>query len=223
MARIEAVIDIGVLRGLTRFCDSPGVTRRYATDGVALCSDQRGTWMEAHDGCVLGRWLVSEKPADEFRVIIPAAAIKAIPVPKSRRAENVVCLTADDAGRVCLAYRGYKGKTTWADALDGRWPGMDVIFDSFRVLYFGNFDRFGLFSPGVLGKVEKFADDAGLEMGDMRLTATDRDSVALITFDRCRRFAGAIMPRRFNCVELSEVPAFAFSPAAAIVEGAQNV
>jgi len=223
MARIEAVIDIGVLRGLTRFCDTPGVTRRWATDGVALCSDQRGTWLEAQDGCVLGRWLVNEKPADDFRVIIPAAAIKALPVPKSRRAENAVCLTADDAGRVCLAYRGYKGKTTWADALDGRWPGMDVIFDTFRASYSGTFDRFGLFSPEVFGKVSKFADDAGICMGDMRLTASGRRDVALITFDRCRQFVGAIMPRSAVCVELDHVPTFAFSPAAAIIEGAQNV
>jgi len=107
MSRLSAVKDI-----------------RYYLQGLHIVQDNRGTYIEATNGHILGRLLIDETPiANPCSVIIPTESVKALAA-TGKKGNESLCFTVDGVKITVICP---DGSSMVFQALEGRFPDCDRV------------------------------------------------------------------------------------------------
>ncbi len=97
---------------------------RYYLNGLHVVQDNRGTYIEATKGPMLGRLLINESPvANPCNVILPIASVKKLAA-TGKKGKETVCFTVDG---VKISAINPQGETMIFKAVEGKFPDCDRI------------------------------------------------------------------------------------------------
>ena len=185
---------------------------RYYLNGLHVVQDNRGTYIEATNGHMLGRLLIDETPvANPCSVILPLDSVKTLSA-TGKKGKETVCFTVDG---VKISAISPQGETMIFQAVEGKFPDCDrvvptVTSDSglepstynpeyIQAFYDCANDLRGHKSTGITVQIKQRGNDSGI-------VNIDSDSL----------FVGVIMPiREHNTVN---VPTWCSRPKTVITE-----
>ena len=185
---------------------------RYYLNGLHVVQDNRGTYIEATNGHMLGRLLIDETPvANPCSVILPLDSVKTLSA-TGKKGKETVCFTVDG---VKISAINPQGETMIFQAVEGKFPDCDrvvptVTSDSglepstynpeyIQAFYDCANDLRGHKSTGITVQIKQRGNDSGI-------VNIDSDSL----------FVGVIMPiREHNTVN---VPTWCSRPKTVITE-----
>ena len=200
------------LKGLGRIAATKDI--RYYLNGIHVVQNNRGTYIEATNGHMLGRLLVDETPiANPGSVILPLESVKSLAA-TGKKGNESLCFTVDG---VKVSVITATGETMIFQAIEGKFPDCDrvvptVISDSglepstYDPVYIQAFydcanDLRGHKSTGISVQIKQRGNDSGI-----------------VNIDSEPLFVGIIMPmREHNTVN---VPTWCSRPKVATTETA---
>ena len=97
---------------------------RYYLNGLHVVQDNRGTYIEATNGHMLGRLLIDETPvANPCSVILPLDSVKTLSA-TGKKGKETVCFTVDG---VKISAINPQGETMIFQAVEGKFPDCDRV------------------------------------------------------------------------------------------------
>ena len=165
---------------------------RYYLNGLHVVQDNRGTYIEATNGHMLGRLLIDETPiANPCSVILPLDSVKTLSA-TGKKGKETVCFTVDG---VKISAINPQGETMIFQAVEGKFPDCDrvvpsVVSDSglepstynpeyIQAFYDCANDLRGHKSTGISVQIKQRGNDSGI-----------------VNIDSEPLFVGIIMPMR---------------------------
>ena len=165
---------------------------RYYLNGLHVVQDNRGTYIEATNGHMLGRLLIDETPiANPCSVILPLDSVKTLSA-TGKKDKETVCFTVDG---VKISAINPQGETMIFQAVEGKFPDCDrvvpsVVSDSglepstynpeyIQAFYDCANDLRGHKSTGISVQIKQRGNDSGI-----------------VNIDSEPLFVGIIMPMR---------------------------
>jgi hypothetical protein len=110
------------LKGLGRFAATKDI--RYYLNGLHVVQNNRGTYIEATNGHMLGRLLIDETPiANPCSVIMPLESVKSLAA-TGKKGRETVCFTVDG---VKISAIIPQGETMIFQAIEGKFPDCDRV------------------------------------------------------------------------------------------------
>jgi DNA polymerase-3 subunit beta len=178
------------LKGMSRLAATKDI--RYYLNGLHVVQNNRGTYIEATNGHMLGRLLIDETPiANHCSVILPLESVKSLAA-TGKKGNESLCFTVDG---VKVSVITATGETMIFQAIEGKFPDCDrvvpsVVSDSgiepstFNPEYIQAFadcatDLRGHKSTGISVQIKQRGNDSGI-----------------VNIDSEPLFVGIIMPMR---------------------------
>jgi DNA polymerase III sliding clamp (beta) subunit (PCNA family) len=97
---------------------------RYYLNGLHVVQDNRGTYIEATNGHMLGRLLIDETPiVNPGSVILPLESVKSLAA-TGKKGSETVCFTVDG---VKISAINPQGETMIFQAIEGKFPDCDRV------------------------------------------------------------------------------------------------
>jgi hypothetical protein len=110
------------LKAMSRLAATSDI--RYYLNGLHVVQDNRGTYIEATNGHMLGRLLVDETPnANPCSVILPLESVKNLAA-TGKKGRETVCFTVDG---VKISAINPQGETMIFQAIEGKFPDCDRV------------------------------------------------------------------------------------------------
>ena len=198
------------LKGMSRIAAKSDI--RYYLNGLHVVQDNRGTYIEATNGHMLGRLLIDETPiANPCSVILPLDSVKSLAA-TGKKGNESLCFTVDG---VKVTVINPDSSSMVFQAIEGKFPDCDrvvpsVVSDSglepstynpeyIQAFYDCANDLRGHKSTGISVQIKQRGNDSGI-----------------VNIDSEPLFVGIIMPmREHNTVN---VPAWCSRPKVATTE-----
>ena len=175
MARLSAVKDI-----------------RYYLQGLHVVQDNRGTYIEATNGHMLGRLLIDETPiANPCSVILPLESVKTLAA-TGKKGKETVCFTVDG---VKISAINPQGETMIFQAVEGKFPDCDRVVPS--VVSDSGLEP-STYNPEYIQAFYDCANDLrGHKANDITVQIKQRGKDSgIVNIDSEPLFVGIIMPMR---------------------------
>ena len=178
------------LKGMSRLAATSDI--RYYLNGLHVVQDNRGTYIEATNGHMLGRLLIDETPvANPCSVILPLESVKSLAATGKKGKENL-CFTVDG---VKITVITSMSETMIFQALEGKFPDCDRVVPTLT-------SDSGL-EPSTYNPeyIQAFADCANDLRGHkangitVQIKQRGNDS-GIVNIDSDSLFIGIIMPMR---------------------------
>lgn len=186
---------------------------RYYLQGVNVVRDNRGTYLEATDGHVLGRLLIDGIKSDtKINVVLPTDALLKLKGTK-KQGEEWLHFDVNGLSVECIDSQS----TTRFSAHDARFPDTDRVIP----LVFKPEDNApGTFNPDLL---VRFVDVSEELFGKRQIPAVLQrgTSSALVSFPLDDSFVGVIMPMGKD--HPAKVPSWCYTPSNKPVETTETV
>lgn len=110
------------LKAMSRLAATSDI--RYYLKGLHIVQDNRGTYIEATNGHMLGRLLIDETPvANTCSVILPLESVKTLAA-TGKKGMETVCFTVDG---VKISAISPQGETMIFQAVEGKFPDCDRV------------------------------------------------------------------------------------------------
>jgi DNA polymerase III sliding clamp (beta) subunit (PCNA family) len=110
------------LKAMSRLAATSDI--RYYLNGLHVVQDNRGTYIEATNGHMLGRLLIDETPiANPCSVIMPLDSVKTLAA-TGKKGRETVCFTVDG---VKISAINPQGETMIFQAIEGKFPDCDRV------------------------------------------------------------------------------------------------
>ena len=196
------------LKALNRFSATKDL--RYYLCGIHVVQNNRGTYLEATNGHMMGRLLIDDQPMPENSVIVPNDALKAL-AGTSRNANEILHFSVDG---VKIHVITPNGEHTF-QSLDGRFPDCDRVLP--LVLKDEDNAPAG-FNPEYLMAFQQAAYDIkeSKKGANPTLSILQRGNSAAIVNIGVDNFIGVIMPYRDGVG--ASIPEWCYVPAKKPVE-----
>lgn len=196
------------LKALNRFSATKDV--RYYLCGIHVVQNNRGTYLEATNGHMMGRLLIDDQPMPENSVIVPNDALKAL-AGTARNANEILHFSVDG---VKIHVITPNGEHTF-QSLDGRFPDCDRVLP--LVLKEEDNAPAG-FNPEYLMAFQQAAYDIkeSKKGAQPSLSILQRGNSAAIVNNGIDNFIGVIMPYRDGVG--ASIPGWCYVPAKKPVE-----
>lgn len=187
---------------------------RYYLQGVNVVRDNRGTYLEATDGHVLGRLLIDGIKSDtKLNVVLPTEALTKLKGTK-KQSEEWLHFDVNGLSVECIDSQS----TTRFSAHDARFPDADRVIP----LVFKDEDvKPATFNPDLLVRFVDVSEDlyGKRQIPHVLQRGTQSAIVSFPKFDDS--FIGVIMPMREDGT--ASVPAWCYTPSIKPVEVPENV
>ena len=175
---------------------------RYYLQGIHIVQDNRGTYIEATDGHVLGRLLIEDKPfAERCSVVLPNDALMKIKGTK-KQGEEWLHFTVDGQAVQCIS----DDSTVRFQALENAFPDTDRIVP---LVIKAEDVKPATFNPDLL---VRFVDASEDLYGKRQIPSILHRgaSAGIISFGFDDAFVGLIMPVRDDAT--GKVPEWCYKP-----------
>jgi DNA polymerase-3 subunit beta len=187
---------------------------RYYLQGVNVVRDNRGTYLEATDGHILGRLLIDGiKSETKLNVVLPTDALLKLKGTK-KQGEEWLHFDVNGLSVECIDSQS----TTRFSAHDARFPDTDRVIP----LVFNPSDNApGTFNPDLLVRFVDVSEDlyGKRQIPHILQRGTQSAIVSFPKFDDS--FIGVIMPMREDGT--ASVPQWCYTPSVKPVEVPENV
>jgi len=198
------------LKGLGRFAATNDM--RYYLNGLHVVQNNRGTYIEATNGHMLGRLLIDETPvATPSSVILPFESVKSLAA-TGKKGRETVCFTVDG---VKISAINPQGETMIFQAIEGKFPDCDRVVPTVT-------SDSGLepstYNPEYIAAFYDCANDLrGTKTKGISVQIKQRgNDIGIVNIDSEPLFVGLIMPmREHNTVN---VPTWCSRPKVAATE-----
>lgn len=181
---------------------------RYYLQGVNVVRDNRGTYLEATDGHVLGRLLIDGIKSDtKQNVILPTEALAKLKGTK-KQSDEWLHFEVNGLSVECIDSQS----TTRFSASDARFPDTDRVIP---LVFKPEENTPGTYNPDLL---VRFVDVSEELFGKRQIPAVLQrgTSSAIVSFPLDDDFIGVIMP--MGKEHLAKVPAWCYTPSTKPVE-----
>jgi len=198
------------LKAMSRLAATSDI--RYYLNGLHVVQDNRGTYIEATNGHMLGRLLIDETPiTNPCSVIMPLDSVKTLAA-TGKKGRETVCFTVDG---VKISAINPQGETMIFQAIEGKFPDCDRVVptltsdkglepSTYNPEYIAAFydcanDLRGTKTKGISVQIKQRGNDSGI-----------------VNIDSEPLFVGIIMPmREHNTVN---IPAWCARPKVAATQ-----
>ena len=181
---------------------------RYYLQGVNVVRDNRGTYLEATDGHVLGRLSIDGIKADaKINVVLPTEQLIKLKGTK-KTSDEWLHFSVDGLAVECIC-----GESTMRfSAHDARFPDTDRVIP----LVFKEEDiKPATFNPDLLSRFVDFSEEIYGKRQVPQLLQRGTDST-IVSFSLDDNFVGVMMPIRAECQ--AKVPEWCYLPSVKPVE-----
>lgn len=165
---------------------------RYYLNGLHIVQDNRGTYIEATNGHILGRLLIDETPvANPCSVILPLESVKNLAATGKKGKENL-CFTVEG---VKITVITAMSETMTFQAIEGKFPDCDRVIPTLT-------SNKGLeqstYNPDYISAFHDCANDLrGYKTSNVTVQILQRgNDSGLVNIDSEPLFVGVIMPMR---------------------------
>lgn len=178
------------LKAMSRLAATSDI--RYYLNGLHVVQDNRGTYIEATNGHMLGRLLIDETPiANPCSVILPLESVKSLAATGKKGKENL-CFTVDG---VKITVITSMSETMIFQALEGKFPDCDRVIPTLT-------SEKGLeqstYNPEYIQAFADCANDLrGYKTSNITVQIKQRgNDSGIVNIDSEPLFVGIIMPMR---------------------------
>lgn len=178
------------LKAMSRLAATSDI--RYYLNGLHVVQDNRGTYIEATNGHMLGRLLIDETPvANPCSVILPLESVKSLAATGKKGKENL-CFTVEG---VKITVITAMSETMTFQAVEGKFPDCDRVIPTLT-------SNKGLeqstYNPEYIAAFHDCANDLrGYKTSNPTVQILQRgNDSGLVNIDSDPLFVGVIMPMR---------------------------
>ena len=199
------------LKGLSRFAATKDI--RYYLNGLHVVQNNRGTYIEATNGHMLGRLLIDETPiATPGSVILPFESVKSLAA-TGKKGSETLCFTVDG---VKVSVINPQGETMIFQRVEGMFPDCDRVVPS---VVSDSAIEPSTYNPEYIQAFYDCAKDLGSSCKGVTVQIKQRgNDSGIVNIDSEPLFVGIIMPmREHNSVN---VPTWCSRPKVAATETA---
>jgi DNA polymerase III sliding clamp (beta) subunit (PCNA family) len=199
------------LKGLGRFAATKDI--RYYLNGLHVVQNNRGTYIEATNGHMLGRLLIDETPvATPGSVILPFESVKSLAA-TGKKGSETLCFTVDG---VKVSVINPQGETMIFQRVEGMFPDCDRVVPT--VTSDSGIEP-STYNPEYIQAFYDCAKDLGSSCKGVTVQIKQRgNDSGIVNIDSEPLFVGIIMPmREHNTVN---VPTWCSRPKVAATETA---
>jgi DNA polymerase III sliding clamp (beta) subunit (PCNA family) len=175
---------------MSRFAATSDI--RYYLNGLHVVQDNRGTYIEATNGHMLGRLLIDETPiANPCSVILPLESVKSLAATGKKGKENL-CFTVDG---VKITVITSMSETMIFQALEGTFPDCDRVVPT---LTSDGGMQTSTYNPEYIQAFADCANDLrGYKTSNITVQIKQRgNDSGIVNIDSEPLFVGIIMPMR---------------------------
>jgi len=164
---------------------------RYYLNGLHVVQDNRGTYIEATNGHMLGRLLINETPvANPCSVILPLESVKTLAA-TGKKGSETVCFTVDG---VKISAINPQGETMIFQAVEGKFPDCDRVVP--KLTSDSSFEP-STYNPEYIQAFYDCAKDLGSSCNGITVQIKQRgNDSGIVNIDSEPLFVGIIMPMR---------------------------
>ena len=199
------------LKGLGRFAATKDI--RYYLNGLHVVQNNRGTYIEATNGHMLGRLLIDETPiATPGSVILPLESVKSLAA-TGKKGSETLCFTVDG---VKVSVINPQGETMIFQRVEGLYPDCDRVVPTVTS---DSGMQTSTYNPEYIQAFYDCAKDLGSSCKGVTVQIKQRGKDSgIVNIDSEPLFVGIIMPmREHNSVN---VPTWCSRPKVAATETA---
>jgi DNA polymerase III sliding clamp (beta) subunit (PCNA family) len=178
------------LKAMSRFAATSDI--RYYLNGLHVVQDNRGTYIEATNGHMLGRLLIDETPiANPCSVILPLESVKSLAATGKKGKENL-CFTVDG---VKITVITAMSESMIFQALEGKFPDCDRVVPT---LTSDGGMQTSTYNPEYIQAFADCANDLrGYKTSNITVQIKQRgNDSGIVNIDSEPLFVGIIMPMR---------------------------
>jgi DNA polymerase III sliding clamp (beta) subunit (PCNA family) len=177
------------LKGMSRLAATKDI--RYYLNGIHVVQNNRGTYIEATNGHMLGRLLIDETPiATPGSVILPLESVKSLAA-TGKKGRETVCFTVDG---VKISAINPQGETMIFQAIEGIFPDCDRVVPT--VTSDSGIEP-STYNPEYIQAFYDCAKDLGSSCKGVTVQIKQRgNDSGIVNIDSEPLFVGIIMPMR---------------------------
>ena len=177
------------LKGMSRLAATKDI--RYYLNGIHVVQNNRGTYIEATNGHMLGRLLVDETPiATPGSVILPLESVKSLAA-TGKKGNESLCFTVDG---VKVSVITATGETMIFQAVEGKFPDCDRVVPT--VTSDSGIEP-STYNPEYIQAFYDCAKDLGSSCKGVTVQIKQRgNDSGIVNIDSEPLFVGIIMPMR---------------------------
>jgi len=197
------------LKGMSRIAATKDI--RYYLNGLHVVQNNRGTYIEATNGHMLGRLLIDETPiANPCSVILPLDSVKSLAA-TGKKGNESLCFTVDG---VKITVINPDSTSMVFQAVEGKFPDCDRVVP--KLTSDGGMQT-STYNPEYIQAFYDCAKDLGSSCKGVTVQIKQRgNDSGIVNIDSEPLFVGIIMPmREHNTVN---VPAWCSRPKVATTE-----
>jgi len=197
------------LKAMSRLAATKDI--RYYLNGLHIVQDNRGTYIEATNGHMLGRLLIDETPiANPCSVILPLESVKTLAA-TGKKGNETVCFTVDG---VKITVINPDSTSMVFQAVEGKFPDCDRVVPTVTS---DNGMQTSTYNPEYIQAFYDCAKDLGSSCKGITVQIKQRgNDSGIVNIDSEPLFVGIIMPmREHNTVN---VPTWCSRPKVAATE-----
>ena len=191
------------LKAMSRLAPTKDI--RYYLNGLHVVQDNRGTYIEATNGHMLGRLLIDETPvANPCSVILPLESVKTLAA-TGKKGKETVCFTVDV---VKISAINPQGETMIFQAVEGKFPDCDRVIPA--LTSDSSFEP-STYNPEYIQAFYDCAKDLGSSCEGITVQIKQRgNDSGIVNIDSDPLFVGIIMPMREH--NTANVPTWCSKP-----------
>ena len=177
------------LKGLGRFAATKDI--RYYLNGLHVVQNNRGTYIEATNGHMLGRLLIDETPiATPGSVILPLESVKSLAA-TGKKGSETLCFTVDG---VKVSVINPQGETMIFQRVEGLYPDCDRVVPTVTS---DSGMQTSTYNPEYIQAFYDCAKDLGSSCKGVTVQIKQRGKDSgIVNIDSEPLFVGIIMPMR---------------------------
>ena len=177
------------LKAMSRLAPTSDI--RYYLNGLHVVQDNRGTYIEATNGHMLGRLLINETPvANPCSVILPLESVKKLSA-TGKKGSETVCFSVDG---VKISAINPQGETMIFQAVEGKFPDCDRVMPTLNSD--SNIEP-STYNPEYIQAFYDCAKDLGSSCEGITVQIKQRgNDSGIVNIDSEPLFVGIIMPMR---------------------------
>jgi len=177
------------LKAMSRLAATSDI--RYYLNGLHVVQDNRGTYIEATNGHMLGRLLIDETPiANPCNVILPLDSVKTLAA-TGKKGSETLCFTVDG---VKVSVINPQGETMIFQRVEGKFPDCDRVIPK---LTSDSGIEPSTYNPEYIQAFYDCAKDLGSSCKGVTVQIKQRgNDSGIVNIDSEPLFVGIIMPMR---------------------------
>ena len=178
------------LKAMSRFAATNDI--RYYLNGLHVVQNNRGTYIEATNGHILGRLLIDETPVSTpGSVILPLESVKSLAA-TGKKGKESLCFTVDG---VKVSVITAMSETMIFQSIEGRFPDCDRVVPT---LTSGSGVEPSTYNPDYIQAFQDCANDLrGHKANGITVQIKQRgNDSGIVNIDSDSLFVGIIMPMR---------------------------